>query len=323
MSTENMKAVEIISPGSLILKNVPLPHPLAGEVRVKLEGCGVCASNIQLWEGREWFTYPVTHGSPGHEGWGVIDSIGEDVTRLQKGDRVALLSYNAFAEYDIARQEDVVVLPSFLNKKPFPGEPLGCAMNIFKRSDIKRGHTVAVIGTGFLGLLLIQLAKSVGASVIAVSQRAYSLEMAKQCGADYLICMDDHYRIIQQVKDLTEGSFCERVIEVTGKEWPLNLAIELVAERGRLIVAGFHQDGMRQINMQLLNWRGIDVINAHERDSKEYINGIKDAIAAIQKEVMNPFPLFTHRFSITETSQALNMVKQRPDGFIKALIMYE
>ncbi len=316
-----MKAAVITAAGTLQVNDVPLPQPNKGEVRIKLEGSGVCASNIPVWEGREWFNYPLEAGNPGHEGWGTIDAIGPDVPCLRVGDRVACLSYNDYAEYDIAKSEDVVILPSFLKNKPFPGEPLGCAMNIFERSDIKRGQTVAVVGTGFLGALLVQLAKSAGAVVIAISKREFSLKTAERSGADHLVLMDDHYKIIDKVKEITKGRFCDRVIEVTGKEWPLNLSIELTSERGKLIVAGFHQDGMRQVNMQLLNWRGIDMINAHERDPKQYIKGIRNAITAIQKGQMNPFPLITHTFLPDQTGDALDILKERPDGFIKAIIV--
>jgi hypothetical protein len=54
-----------------------------------------------------------------------------------------------------------------------------------------------------------------------------------------------------------------------------DLAGELCAERGRLVIAGYHQDGMRQVNVQLWNWRGIDVINAHERDPQAYVDGMR------------------------------------------------
>ena len=93
--------------------------------------------------------------------------------------------------------------------------------------------------------------------------------------------MDDHWRIIEAVKALTGGRFCERVIEATGKQWPLDLAAELTAERGRLVIAGYHQDGPRQVNMQLWNWRGLDVINAHERDPAIYVHGVRAAVAAV------------------------------------------
>jgi threonine dehydrogenase-like Zn-dependent dehydrogenase len=76
------------------------------------------------------------------------------------GDRVALLSYHAFGEVEVVHEHQCVVLPAALNGMDFPGEALGCAMNIYKRADIHRGQFVAVIGTGFLGTLLVQMAAS-------------------------------------------------------------------------------------------------------------------------------------------------------------------
>jgi predicted dehydrogenase len=85
--------------------------------------------------------------------------------------------------------------------------------------------------------------------------------------------MEDHGQVIDQVKELTDGRFCEAVVEATGKQWPLDLSAEITAVRGRLIIAGYHQDGPRQVNMQLWNWRGLDVINAHERAPEVYKAG--------------------------------------------------
>jgi threonine dehydrogenase-like Zn-dependent dehydrogenase len=318
---EVYKSAIIQSPGKVVVKESEIPKPGKDEVRIKLEGSGVCASNIPVWEGRDWFNYPVEKGNPGHEGWGIIDAVGEDVKGFTVGERITGLTYNAYATYDIAKPENLVKLPDFLDDKPFPGEPLGCAMNIFSRADIQSGHTVAVVGCGFLGLLLIQLAKSRGAKVIAISRRQFSLDAATEAGADETIRMDDHYKIIEKVKELTNDNFCERVIEATGKEWPLNLAIELTGERGKLIVAGFHQDGMRNVNVQMLNWRGIDMISAHERDPQKYVDGMKAAIVAIQKNEMDPFPFFTHMFLLDEIEAAYKHLTERPDGFIKALII--
>jgi threonine dehydrogenase-like Zn-dependent dehydrogenase len=90
------------------------------------------------------------------------------------------------------------------------------------------------------------------------------------------------------VKALTDGKWCERVIECTGLQWPLDLAGELTAERGRLVIAGYHQDGLRQVNLQLWNWRGIDVINAHERDPQAYVDGMKRAVDADDQGVLDP-----------------------------------
>lgn len=319
--TSCTKTAILKAPQTVTVEELELPEPGKAEVRIRLEGSGVCASNIPVWEGRDWFDYPITPGEPGHEGWGVIDKVGRDVTSWKVGDRVTALTYNAYATHDIAKEDSIVKLPASLNGKPFPGEPLGCAMNIFNRSDIQKGQKVAIVGSGFLGTLLVQLAKSAGAEVIAVSRREFSLDTAKKAGADHLIQMNDHYEIIEKVKELTHGNFCERVIECTGKEWPLNLSIELTGERGKLIVAGFHQDGMRNLNVQMLNWRGIDMISAHERDPQQYINGIKAAVEAVEQGKMDPYPLFTHRFSLEEMGQAYQHLTERPEGFIKALII--
>ena len=310
------------APGQLEIQSAPLPEPGPGQVRLRLEGCGLCASNIPVWEGREWFSYPQAAGQLGHEGWGTIDALGPGVTSVAVGDRVAALSYHAYAEYDLAAADQVVRLPTALAGQPFPGEPLGCAMNIFRRSDIRAGQTVAIVGIGFLGALLVQLARHAGARVIALSQRAYSLAVAADCGADEVLPLDDHYRIIEQVKQLTGGRFCERVIECTGKEWPLNLAGELCAERGRLIIAGFHQDGLRQVNVQLWNWRGLDVINAHERDPQEYIRGMRAAVDAVAQGVLQPAALYTHHFALVDIQEGFDHLAGRPDGFMKALISF-
>jgi threonine dehydrogenase-like Zn-dependent dehydrogenase len=169
-----------------------------------------------------------------------------------------------------------------------------------KRSDIKAGQTVAIVGIGFLGALLTRFASDAGARVIAISRRPYSLEVARSMGAAETIAMDDHWQIIERVKELTGGVFCDIVIEAVGKQWPLDLAAELTRERGRLIVAGYHQDGPRQVNMQLWNWRGLDVINAHEREQQVYIDGISAAADAVANRVLDPTPLYTHRYALEQ-----------------------
>jgi threonine dehydrogenase-like Zn-dependent dehydrogenase len=315
------RAACVAAPGTIRLEEHAPREPGTGEVRIRIEGCGVCGSNLPVWEGREWFEYPLEPGAPGHEGWGVVDAVGPGVTGLSEGHRVAALSYRAFAAYDVADASAVVRLPDTLSDQPFPGEPLGCAMNVFRRSDIQPGQTVAIIGIGFLGALLTQLAARAGADVIAVSRRDFALETARTCGAAHAIPLVDHQGIIDRIRERTNGAFCDRVIEATGLQWPLDLAGELTRERGRLIIAGFHQDGPRQINMFLWNWRGIDVINAHERDPQMYVQGMRDAVAAVSAGVLDPAPLYTHRFPLDETAAALDIMRARPDGFMKALVL--
>jgi threonine dehydrogenase-like Zn-dependent dehydrogenase len=320
---DTMRAAVLVAPGQFEITEAERPAPGPDEVRVRLQGCGVCASNLPAFEGRDWFEYPLPPGDLGHEGWGIVDACGENVRNVEPGARVAARSFRAYADYDVARADSVVAMPDALNAEAFPGEAFGCAMNIFRRADIRAGHTVAIVGAGFLGVSLTRLAADAGARVIAISRSSFSLEQAKVMGAAETLPMEDHYEIIAAVEKLTEGRWCERVIEATGKQWPLDLAGELTGFGGRLVIAGFHQDGPRNVNMQLWNWRGIDVINAHERDPAVAVDGMRAAVAAAAAGQLDTARLVTHRFPLAELGDALEAARSRPSGFTKAVVMME
>src|SRR4051794_4643688 len=114
MSEPRMRAAVLTGAGKLMIQQVPLPEPGRGEIRVRLEGCGVCASNLTPWEGPEWMHFPTEPGALGHEGWGVVDAVGEAGGGIAVGDRVAMLSGKAYAEYDIAEASQLVKLPDAL-----------------------------------------------------------------------------------------------------------------------------------------------------------------------------------------------------------------
>ena len=319
-----MAAAVLVAPQRIELQQVPLPQPAAHEVLVRVEGCGVCGSNLPVWEGRPWFTYPLPPGQPGHEAWGRIVQLGSDVSgvqpSLQIGDRVAMLSYAGFAEYDVAAASALAPLPPALDGQPFPAEPLACAMNVFARSGIRSGDTVAIIGIGFLGAILTSLAVDAGARVIAITRRPFALAIAARAGAAHTLVMDDHWRLIEEVKRLTSDRGCDVVIEAAGQQWPLDLAAELTCIRGRLVIAGYHQDGPRQVNMQLWNWRGLDVINAHEREEAVYVDGMRAAVDAVASGRLDPAPLYTHLLPLARCDEAFALLAERPEGFFKALI---
>ncbi len=312
-----MRAAAISAPGEISILKTQIPEPNRNQLLVHIEGCGVCASNIPPWEGKPWFAYPMAPGALGHEAWGTVEDVGSAVRGFTQGDRVAILSNNAYADYDVCDSSSAVPLSAGLDETAFPGEPLGCAMNIFQRSNIGKEHTVAIVGVGFLGALLTQLASATGARVIALSRRGFALGIAKEMGATGTARLDD---AIETVRCLTSDRLCDIVIECTGKQSPLDIAGEITRERGRLVIAGYHQDGPRQINMQLWNWRGLDVINAHERNPRVYVDGIRKAIRAVEAGLLNPVPLYTHSFPLERLGDAFNMVAQRPEGFMKALI---
>jgi threonine dehydrogenase-like Zn-dependent dehydrogenase len=317
---EGPAAAVLAEPGRVAFREMSLEEPGAGELRVRLQGCGVCGSNVPPFEGRPWFDYPFAPGQPGHEGWGIVEAVGPEVPRLEVGDRVATLGDRAFATHAIVDADSTVCLPDRLDGEPFPAEPLACAMNVFRRCDIEAGQTVTIVGAGFLGCLLCQLASGRGARVAAVSRRPFSREMAIRCGAEEAFALGDREETTEAVREWAGGDLCDRVVEATGKQQPLTLAGELCRVRGRLIIAGYHQDGPREIDMQTWNWRGLDVVNAHERDPAMYVRGMRQAIEAVADGALAPYALFTHRYPLARLEEALRAARDRPDGFMKALV---
>lgn len=312
-----MRAAVVAAPHRLELTSAPLPEPGRGQVLVRIEGCGICGSDLAVWEGRPWFDYPLAPGRPGHEAWGTVERVGAAVDGFAQGQRVAGLLYNGFAEFDVAEAGALVALPDDL-AGPFPGEAVGCAMNIFARCGIGSGDVVAVVGVGFLGGLLVQLAAAAGARVVAISRREFALDTGSVCGAADVVALEGDPG--SDVAELTGGAMCDVVIEATGHQSGLDAAAGLVRVRGRLVIAGYHQDGPRTVDMQSWNWRGIDVVNAHERDPAIYVRGISAAVEAVTQGRLDLGPVLTHTLPLERLDAALDLALERPDGFVKAVV---
>jgi len=316
-----MRAAVIAGPGRIRIEEHPVPAPAEGQILVRLAGCGVCASNLEPWAGPPWMRFPTPPGGLGHEGWGIVAAVGRGVSRFREGDPVAPLFQNSYADHDCGDAAMAVAIPPALRDRPFPAEPLGCAVNIFARSGIEAAQTVAIVGCGFIGVLLVQLAVGAGARVIALSRREDSLAAALAAGAHHAIATDDPQAAVERVRALTGERLCECVIEATGLQGPLDLAAKLAGVRGRLVIAGYHQNGPRTVDMQMWNWRGIDVVNAHERDPAVAVEGMRRAADAVAAGLLDPYPLYTHRFALDELDRALDTARDRPPGFMKALVL--
>jgi threonine dehydrogenase-like Zn-dependent dehydrogenase len=314
-----MRAMAIVAPGRAEPCEVPQPVPGPNQVRLRVEGCGVCASNLGPWQGLPWLRYPLAPALGGHEAWGTVEEAGPGAEALV-GARVAVLGDAGWAEHVVVDAAVAVRLPDALDDQPFPGEAFACAFNVFARSRIAPGDTVAIVGIGFLGAVLCRLASDAGATVIAVSRRDSSLALARDHGAAHTVRMDDHFRVLEEVQQLTGGRMCARSIEAVGLQWPLDLASELTAERGTLVIAGYHQDGPRQVNVQSWNWRGIDVVNAHERDPRVVVAGMRRAIDAVVEGRLHPRALVTHTYALEALGQALDDTAGKPDGFVKGAV---
>jgi len=311
-------AAQVTGPGRVQMVEGPLPEPGPGEVRVRIEGSGVCASNLGPWAGPEWMDFPLPPGDLGHEAWGRIDACGEGVAG-REGERVAVFGSRAYASHEVVPADAALTLPPSLDGRPVPAEPLACALSIFRRAKVQAGDTVAIIGIGFLGALLTRTATDAGARVVAISRRDESLALARDMGAEVTIPMEDHGHIIGRVRELT-GDGCDVTIECVGLQWPLDLAAEITRESGRLVIAGYHQNGPRQVNMQMWNWRAFDIVNAHQRDRAANLGAMRDAIAMVAAGDLDPDPLYTHSYPLEDLAAALDATRDKPQGFVKALV---
>lgn len=317
-----MRTAVLVEPGRFEVEEREAPRPGAGEVLIRVGGCGLCASNLGPWHGVPGVGYPLEPGAPGHEVFGTVAALGDGVDEIRVGDMVTALSYRGFADFDVAAADAVVRVPPELADRPVLGEPVACAVNVHRRSGVREGDTVVVLGVGFLGALLLRLVRRDRPGwVVAVSRRREGLDMAGRMGADAALSYDDD--VAGRVAEWTDGRMADVVVEATGKEAPLNLAAELTRVRGRLVVAGYHQDGPRRVNLQLWNWRGIDVINAHERDSAVYARGMREGVRLIAGGELDLAPLVSHTFPLHEINRAFEVAAERPSGFFKAVIAPE
>jgi threonine dehydrogenase-like Zn-dependent dehydrogenase len=206
--------------------------------------------------------------------------------RTDDGRRVAALTYHGFAEWDVAAADHVVELPAALDDLPFPGEALACAANVVRRALVRPGDRVAVVGMGFLGTAIASLL--------------------------------DHPTEVRRETPVV-GEF-DVVIEAAGTQTALDTASRLVTAGGRLVLAGFHQDGPRIVDLQSWNWRGLDVVNAHERDPQAYVRGMRDAVELTLAGRLDVERLVTHRLPLDRLDEALELARTRPPGFVKAVV---
>jgi len=320
-----MRSAILLEPRRFDIQPLEVPAPGEGEVLLKVRGCGVCGSDMGPWKGIQGLEYPMKPGAPGHEVFGIVEALGSGVEGLKPGDPVTALTYRAYSEYDVARASDIVPLPASLADRVVLGEPVACAVNVSHRAGVKEGDVVVLLGTGFLGALMLQLLRRSGAPkparVITVSRRRLSDEMMNRLGVDESLTYEDE--VHNRVGAATNGEMADVVIEATGKQRPLDLGGELTRVRGRLIVAGYHQDGPRTVNMQLWNWRGIDVVNAHERDPAIYKRGMQEGVRLLAEGGLDLEPLITHTFPLAEINRAFTTSEERPEGFLKSVVLPE
>jgi D-arabinose 1-dehydrogenase-like Zn-dependent alcohol dehydrogenase len=261
-----MRAVQVSRPGGpLELVERPIPDPEPGSVRVKVQACGICHSDVLTKEG-QWpgITFPRV---PGHEVIGVIDAVGRDVpARWQPGQRVGVgwhgwhcgscdpcrrgdffacrtgvrvtgISYDGgYAEYMIAPATALALVPADLTAAA--AAPLMCAglttFNALRNSGAKPGDVVAILGIGGLGHLGVQYAARMGFRTVAIARGADKEPLARQLGAAHYIDSEAG----DPAAELTKLGGAAVVIATVTHGPAMAATVGGLAPRGRLMVLG-------------------------------------------------------------------------------------
>jgi threonine dehydrogenase-like Zn-dependent dehydrogenase len=305
------RIARLVAPRRFELASHTVGDPPPGTVRVKVVACGVCASELHAVEDT-LESYPVTMG---HEPVGIIEAVGDGVQGLAEGTRVTGGFGPSFAEHVIADQAHVVVVPDGLPTEDAIGEPLGCVVEGRRRTPVTAGDRIALVGAGYMGLLMLQVLNVTGAGhTVVIDPRVEARTAGLSFGATEAIDP------IEAASSDREEGF-DVVFEATGTQAGLDLATALVREHGVLSILGYHQGAPRSVDMQTWNWKAIDVINAHVR-RRDYLNeAIRRGLELTRLGRIQPGKLVTHQFGLDGVGDAFEALASKPDGYIKSIVL--
>ena len=260
-----MKQVYSIGPGKTELREVQKPEiKTPDQVLVRLHYCGVCMSEHYGWS--------IGANKPfGHEPVGIVEGVGEKVTRCKVGDRVSG-AFSGSSEYVVTREQQIFIIPDNVSDEEAILEPLACLISAVSKVRIPViGEKVAVVGCGYMGCGAISLLKKRGAYVVGVDINRDSLVNAKRYGADEIYTPDElpaHYfdRPGNNLGFQSAGFGFPLVMEWGETNESLDLAICMTRMCGQLAIGAYHTGEKRLVDMQQLNVKAIDCLSTHPRE---------------------------------------------------------
>jgi L-iditol 2-dehydrogenase len=282
--------------------------------------CGVCASELDSWTGRSDPTYPLPLG---HEVSGTVSELGEGVDSLAVGDPVGVwVLSHGYAEYVVADAAHCfpagdVRLDTVL------AEPLSCVVNAVDLADLRLGDDVVIIGAGFMGHLVQQLAGLRGVRrLIVADSRQDALERARALGATGTVHVGEQ-DLGETVAELTEGRLADVCIECTGTQAALDSIGAVTRMSGRVVLVGFHQGPARSVPLGYWNWMAYDLRNAHFREMSTIVHGMEVGMRLLRAGLVDLGPHVTHRFELADIATAFKTALAKPEGFVKATVVVD
>lgn len=294
-----MKAIRVTQfggPEKLIFTDVDDVVAGQGEVLVRLYAAGVNPSDTYTLTGTYAFSVPELPYTPGLDGAGVVEAIGEGVTNVRIGDRVfiaALLGSThtgTFAQKVVCDANSVHPLPetvSFEQGAALGVPALTAYRALFQRACLKPGQTVLIHGaSGGVGLQAVQMAKAHGAKVIGTASKPEGKKMVQEAGADFVI---DHVTetTIEDVLALTDGNGPHVIIEFLANK-NLETDLKLIASFGKIVIIG--NRGSIEINPRLAMAKECDILATAlwNAPKDEYEQSIPGVIAMLESGALRP-----------------------------------
>jgi NADPH2:quinone reductase len=236
-----MKAIQVSQPGgpeALTLVDLPLPKPKANEAVVKLGAVGVNFIDVYFREGRYPAALPFVDGQ---EGAGVVTEVGSEVSSLKPGDRVAYTgALGSYAEYQAVSADRLVRVPANLDERQAAAAMLqGMTAHYLVKSTypVKRGDVVLVhAAAGGVGLLLVQMARQLGARVIGTTSTERKARLARDAGAHDVILYTQQ-DFVAETRRLTNGRGVDAVYDGVGKA-TFDGGLEVLRPRGYMVLFG-------------------------------------------------------------------------------------
>ena len=288
------------------------------ELLIRITHCGLCQYDGAYYKG--------IIGQPplrlGHEPVGVVEAVGRHVEGFAVGERVTgLFAYlKAFATYGLATPEQLLKVPDAIASEYALAEPLKCIATILRAAPPEFGDHVLVMGSGFMGLLLIAgLVGQAPASLIAVDIQEERLALARELGATHTLNAKDP-DFLAKVQQITGGHGTDVVFEITSQAEPVELAAKTLRRtRARYVLAGWHgQPG----TYTLRNWttKGAIILTPHPSFSLDEMEDMRRGLAGLARGVFPMEKIVTHRFPLDDIQHAFETMLHGTDGYIKGVV---
>jgi threonine dehydrogenase-like Zn-dependent dehydrogenase len=312
-----MKAALLTRPLQMDVVERALPPLGSTEVRLRVQQCGVCASELPVWNGEVPVDLPAALG---HEVAGTVEETGGRVDTVAVGDRVAAwLEGGGFAEAAVVDARYCVPADT---KLAFPAvaEPLACVVNAVELAAPVLGDDVVIVGAGFMANLVQLVTALKGPRSITVADiRPDALDRAEALGATCVV-NPTTASLVDVVHEVTDGRGADLSYEVTGAADGLTLAADATRMSGKLCIVGYHQKGPRSIPLGRWNYQALQLINAHFRDREVIMHGMRAGMRLVNAGVLDVTPLRGDTYPLDSIADAFQAAAAKPHGFVKAVV---